>query len=240
MATIAVFIAMGGGAYAVTKSSSRKVINACARKRTGELRLAKGRKCEPGETKLTWNVHGPAGSPGRTGHEGDSGEDGDQGPQGDSGLDGDPGPQGDPGPPGDPGQTTPENVTILSEQVAGPGNATWTDQPAAPTELFGQTSGRVKADLTSAGQARLLVNVTQAGAPTPAAIRVQYSTNQTTWNYLDGGAAPSVSINTTGLKISPWTNLAPGAQADVFLRVVGVSGDGSADPAFGAIILQVK
>ncbi|MDQ5822414.1 MAG: hypothetical protein M3540_13335, partial [Actinomycetota bacterium] len=88
-------------------------------------------------------------------------------------------------------------------------------------------------------QVRLLSNVGQAGTAT-AALRVQYSLDQAAWNYLDGGTGPSVGINTTGLKVSAWLNLPAGAKADVFLRVVGINGDGTADPSFGNIILQVK
>jgi hypothetical protein len=97
----------------------------------------------------------------------------------------------------------------------------------------------VKADLTAAAQVRLLCNVVQAGAAT-AAIRVQYSTDQSSWNYLDGTAGPSVSVSTTGLKVSPWVGPAAAAKADVFIRAVGINGDGTADPSLGNILLQVK
>ena len=85
----------------------------------------------------------------------------------------------------------------------------------------------------------MLSNVGQAGAGS-AALRVQYSSDQSAWNYLDGGTGPSVTISTTGLKVSTWVALVAGAKADVFLRVVGINGDGSADPSFGNVILQVK
>jgi hypothetical protein len=39
---------------------------------------------------------------------------------------------------------------------------------------------------------------------------------------------------------SALVNLVAAAKADVFLRIVGRSGDGSADPAFGQISIQVK
>jgi hypothetical protein len=97
-----------------------------------------------------------------------------------------------------------------------------TEGRACPS--FGSQVGRVKADLTASTQARVLSNVAQAGAAT-AAIRVQYSTDQASWNYLDGSTGPAVNINTTGLKVSSWVALAAGAKADVFLRVVGINGD---------------
>ena len=49
-----------------------------------------------------------------------------------------------------------------------------------------------------------------------------------------------MTINTTGLKVSSWVSLAAGATADVFLRVVGINGDATADPGFANIVLQVK
>jgi hypothetical protein len=131
------------------------------------------------------------------------------------------------------------NVALLSENWGSFGNPSWTNQPAGLTELFGTTAGRLKVDITASTQVRLLSNVETAGAAT-AAIRVQYSTDQASWNYLDGGSGPSVGINTTGLKVSGWVSLAAGAKADVFLRVVGINGDATADPGFSSIILQVK
>ena len=107
------------------------------------------------------------------------------------------------------------------------------------TELFGTTVGRLKADLTSAAQVRLITNVATAGAA-GAAIRAQYSTDGSSWSYLDAATGPSVAVGTTGLKVSAWVNVTGAAKADVFVRAVGVSGDGAADPAFGNILLQVK
>jgi len=128
---------------------------------------------------------------------------------------------------------------LLSENWGGFGNPAWTNQPAALTELFGTTTGRVKADLTEAAQVRLLCSVGTAGAAA-AAVRVQYSTDQSSWSYLDGANGPSLGIGTTGLKVGAWTSPAAGAKADVFLRVVGINGDASADPAFGHVLLQVR
>ena len=35
-------------------------------------------------------------------------------------------------------------------------------------------------------------------------------------------------------------NVTAAAKADVFIRVVGISGDATADPAFANVLLQVK
>ena len=115
----------------------------------------------------------------------------------------------------------------------------WKAQPAALTEFLGAMRHRLKFGLLKFSQARLLVNVTAAGA-TYAKARVQYSTTGLTWYYLDGLASPSVGINTTGLKVSTWIDLCDGAKADVFLRLVGIDSDGVTHPAFGLIAVQVR
>lgn len=94
---------------------------------------------------------------------------------------------------------------------------------------------RTKQDLTYASQVRFSANVVTAGAPATD-LRVQYSTDQTTWTNLTG---TSVNISTTGLKVSTFTNLPAGAKQDVFLRVAGI-GNGSADPRFALMSLQIK
>lgn len=132
------------------------------------------------------------------------------------------------------------DVVIAVTFVAQGTVASWGNQPAAETEFLGATRHRIKMDLTNYTQARLIVNVATAGAATPAKIRAQYSTDETTWYYLDNASEPSVNIDTTGTKVSNWIGLAAGAKADVFLRIVGIDGDGVADPQFGLISLQFK
>lgn len=228
IATSAIFIALGGGAYAVTAlPSANSVVFACAKKKGGGLRtVKKSNRCKRGERKISWNVGGQAG------------------PGGSQGAVGSPGPAGATGSPGATGATgasaaTPETLPLLSENWGGFGSPAWTNQPAGLTELFGTTVGRLKADLTSALQVRLIANVATAGAA-GAAIRAQYSTDQSSWNYLDGVTGPSAGVGTTGLKVSAWANVTGAAKADVFIRVVGISGDGTADPAFANVLLQVK
>ncbi len=115
----------------------------------------------------------------------------------------------------------------------------WTNMPAALTEIFGNTYYRISYNLSNFNYARLVGNVVQAGA-TNAQIRVQYSVNGTNWFYLDEVSGPNVAINTTGLKISNWVKIAPGAKTDVYLRLVGINGDGGADPRFNCFRLQVR
>jgi hypothetical protein len=97
-ATLALFVALGGGAYAATSFvGADGVIHACTA-RDGVLTLIKsGKRCSKGKTAISWNQQGTPGVRGATGGPGPQGQKGDQGPKGDQGL---PGLKGDTGPPG--------------------------------------------------------------------------------------------------------------------------------------------
>jgi hypothetical protein len=102
MATGAMFLALGGGAYAVTSATTGRVLHACAGKKYGALRLAKkckkahghGRHRVTGERAVSWNVRGPRGATGATGATGARGIQGVQGIQGIQGERGRRGAQG--------------------------------------------------------------------------------------------------------------------------------------------------
>jgi hypothetical protein len=85
MSTIAVFIALGGGAWAATglQSSSTSAINACVKKKgakKGQLRIVSATAtCKKSERALSWTA---VGTPGPIGPKGDKGDKGDQGIQG--------------------------------------------------------------------------------------------------------------------------------------------------------------
>ncbi len=146
--------------------------------------------------------------------------------------------------------SSPDNPDIINIQISsigsGGGNIiplnfernTWPKQPAALTEFLGKTDLRSKIDLSGATKARLVAHVITAGAAT-AALRVQYSTNEIDWYYLDGDSGPSVAINATGTRASSWVDLTAAAKADVFIRLVGINGDAVAKPTFALIALQL-
>lgn len=121
----------------------------------------------------------------------------------------------------------PENITLLAAP------ATWTNQPAADTELPG--TYRSKADLTFADEVRVVVSLAVGGAA-GATVRLQYSTNQTQWADL----TPSVSITASGAAASAWAAVPAGAKTDVFLRVLGAGGNAVVDPQFRNVQLQVR
>jgi hypothetical protein len=94
MSSIAVFLALGGGAWAMSgPSSAPATIDACVKKagtKKGRLRVvAPSTTCRTSERKLTWmsgaGATGPAGPTGPTGPKGDPGPKGDQGEPGTSG-----------------------------------------------------------------------------------------------------------------------------------------------------------
>ncbi|HET8670221.1 MAG TPA: hypothetical protein VFM05_06205, partial [Candidatus Saccharimonadales bacterium] len=136
------------------------------------------------------------------------------------------------------------NETIAFNGTSGDGAASqWVDMPNAETELFigtgfSQPSSRVRFDLSDATEARFIANVATAANST-AELRVQYSTDQSSWSYLDGSTGPSNVVGTVGTKVSSWVTVASGAKSDVYLRVVGVNGNLS-DPRFGLIQLQIR
>jgi hypothetical protein len=77
MATVAVFLALGGGAYALTGVPDRAgLFHGCVSNATGVLRVVKsasacrkavrhGKHRNPGEFAIAWNQQGPQGQPGR-------------------------------------------------------------------------------------------------------------------------------------------------------------------------------
>jgi Collagen triple helix repeat (20 copies) len=120
MATIAVFLALGGGAYAALRLpqnsvGTRQIKNGAvtsAKVKNGSLLMqdfqlgqlpagAQGPQGPRGETGPSGQT-GPTGQTGPVGPAGTPGAKGDQGPKGDQGLQGEQGPKGDQGQPGTP------------------------------------------------------------------------------------------------------------------------------------------
>jgi polyphosphate kinase 2 (PPK2 family) len=108
--------------------------------------------------------------------------------------------------------------------------------PAALTEFRGVLNTRTRLDLTTATQSRVIARVGAAPAAN-AKIKIQYSTDDSTWYDLCSVTMPATANLTN---VGPWTNVPADAKADVFLRVVGIDGNGTADPTFGLITLGVK
>jgi hypothetical protein len=98
VALLALFVALGGGAYAATNNSfvaSNGVIHGCVSKKGGLLEVVKpGRNCPKGTVSLPFAATGPSGQVGPQGPPGP------QGLQGVAGQSGTPGAAGAPGAPG--------------------------------------------------------------------------------------------------------------------------------------------
>jgi hypothetical protein len=130
MATLAVFLALGGGAFAATTLVGRDgTITTCVNKRGAVRVTGPGKRCARRERRLAWNQIGPRGV---TGPQGPQGPHGSQGPQGERGEQGERGPQGlqgTVGPRGDAGQPGPGAVKI---NMGGPGFARTNVATAGP------------------------------------------------------------------------------------------------------------
>jgi len=113
--------------------------------------------------------------------------------------------------------------------------------PLALTEWNGSTAGRIKADLTNATQARLILRMGGTSGLAGSELRAQYSTNESVWDYLDGVSGPGCATSAANTTVvSAWVSLAFAAKADVFLRIIGINGDGGTAPTFGNFSVQVR
>ncbi len=91
MASIAVFVALGGGAYAATSSfvAGNGTIRGCVSKHGGTLQVVKaGKKCPKRTVALSFNQTGPKGTQGAAGAAGSQGPAGPAGSQGPAGISG--------------------------------------------------------------------------------------------------------------------------------------------------------
>jgi hypothetical protein len=119
---------------------------------------------------------------------------------------------------------------------------TWTNMPAAITEFRGLTLFRCYTNLGVRTEGQLQVNVIVPGA-IGAELRMQCSIdNGSTWRTLGaiGTPGPSAAIDTVGTIKGPWANIGPAVRKEVLLRLIGIGGNGTADPQFGEISLRVR
>jgi len=247
-------VALGAGAIPLTAqlpghiqaSAKKRCKPAKKKKKTAAARKTRRKKCPKSSKPGRAGATGPAGAAGSPGPAGPLGPMGPAGPTGGTGATGTPGTAGTPGaqgttgPTGATGPSNPQDMAFIAPGALD--GLTWTNQPAALTELNGTAARRTQFELSNVSQVRLTENVLTAGAagPPAAKLRAQYSTDQSSWSYLDGASGPSLNIDTVGLHVSPWVTVTAGAKADVYLRIVGLDGNGTADPILGRLDLQLK
>jgi len=119
--------------------------------------------------------------------------------------------------------------------------ATWASQPSAPTPLFGSPAGAraLPADLTRYSEARITAAVTVPGAATarlglfcaPSAPTVLAS-------YRALGA--DASIATAGVADSGWHPIQQAERGHRFIEPWGFSGNGTASPSIGVVVLWLR
>lgn len=115
-----------------------------------------------------------------------------------------------------------------------------TNMPSADTEFTGQggVGRRTREDLTDYNEVRLVAHLHAAGAA-GADLRIEYSTDQSAWQEI-GTSSTELGIGSTGVVETAWIDLAAGAKADVYLRVMGKDGDGAADPSITYLAMQFR
>jgi len=131
-------------------------------------------------------------------------------------------------------------VNLVADGAA----VTWTNMPAADALFAGSHRHVVKVDLSGFTQVRLIVNKQATAGAANAALRLRYSTSFSTspasYSAI-GSQEAQVAVNVANTVLdSGWVSLVAGAQADVFVAIVGSGGDGVLDPAFGNISVQFK
>lgn len=113
---------------------------------------------------------------------------------------------------------------------------TWTNMPAAVTEIFGTTTNRLTLNLRGPyiGAVGFWINCTTPGSAN-ARLALQYSINGGgTWAYFDpANSGPSTSIAATGVCQSDYVQIpAEALTTSTMIRIVGYNGNGVADPVF--------
>ena len=131
-----VVAAVGSVGWAMTSATNDKLV-ACAKKKSGALRLVNVAKdCRKTERAVTWNQQGVRGLPGPRGVVGEAGLNGEDGLDGEDGVDGDDGEDGFDGDDGDDGTDATVSWKFVTAGVSVAGNTTATVSAgtcAAPT-----------------------------------------------------------------------------------------------------------
>jgi hypothetical protein len=114
-------------------------------------------------------------------------------------------------------------------------------------QFFDSSSAYVtQIDLTYYNQVRLIVNKQGTAGATGSKLLVRYqATTGTPFDeslYLAIGTSEvSVAVDTTNnILVTSWIDLASGAKSDVWVALMGIDGDTTADPVFGNIYAEFR
>ena len=129
----------------------------------------------------------------------------------------------------------PLSLTVMATHVP----EAWLNQPAALTEIFGDSDIRTKYDGTNMTQARFVVLVTTAGFA-GSTLHPEYDVTSGFAELADTANQLDVAIDATGLIDSGFQTIVAASRADAELRLVGEGGNGMVDPAFTVILVEFK
>jgi hypothetical protein len=123
---------------------------------------------------------------------------------------------------------------------------TWANMPATLQFFDSSNAFITQAELSTFNQVRLIVNKGATAGATGSKLLLRYQATSgapfTESSYLAIGTSEvSVAIDTTNtILTTSWINLASGAIGDVWVALMGIDGDSTADPVFGNITAEFR
>jgi hypothetical protein len=123
---------------------------------------------------------------------------------------------------------------------------TWSNMPST-LQFFDSSSAYVtQIDLTYYNQVRLIVNKQGTAGATGSKLLIRYQATSgspfTESSYsVIGTSEVSVAVDTTNtILTTTWIDLVSGAKSDVWVALMGIDGDTTADPVFGNIYAEFR
>lgn len=143
-------------------------------------------------------------------------------------------------------QLSSQVITLYRIAFAAEVANTWSNMPDT-LQFFDSSSAFVtRADLSTFNEVRLIVNRQGTAGAANSKLILRYQTTGgapfTQGSYSDIGVT-EVSLNvsaTNNLLATSWIQMASGAMSDVWVALLGIGGDNSADPVFGNIYAEFR
>lgn len=102
---------------------------------------------------------------------------------------------------------------------------------------------RSKFNFASTSQISVNAIITTIGATATTSLALQYSTETVTWFALAETSSPQIVIgNTTGSKLGALYSVTSSVKnlGEVWVRVIGLGGNGTADPVFNLVSMYLR